>query len=262
VETLSQNLLLGAVQGLTEFLPISSSGHLVLIGELFKLPQENFLFDAILHLATLLAVVVYFYRPILGLITSPLARQNRRLLINLVWATIPAVLAGLLLRGMISSFFEKPLYVAGLMILMGLLLLLMERFSKAKFTLAKLDFTKALGIGIAQAAALLPGLSRLGMTLATGLFYGLKREEATYFSFLMALPVILGAGLISLWRAWQERILSFDLSLWSNALAAFGVALLAIFFLMRYIKKGSLLPFALYLFLVGGGFIIYKLFFV
>jgi len=259
--SITKAALLGLVQGLTEFLPISSSGHLVLTGELFQLAEESFAFDAVIHLATLLAVVVYFRREIKELLSFRKASKQKRLLINLGIATLPAILAGFLFYQSLVSFFEKPLLVAGLMMITALVLILFERLGKPKFTLGQLGASRSLGIGLAQSLALLPGVSRLGLTLSAGLFYGLKREETARFSFLLSLPIILAAGLLALGQAGRSGFV-FDLPLLVGFLVAFAVALLAIAFLMRYIKRYSLVPFAIYLLLVGGGFLVYRFFFV
>ncbi len=263
MDKLWQSGLLGLVQGLTEFLPISSSGHLVLAGDLLQLPEENFLFDAILHLATLLAVAVYFRREI-GLLLKPSSwRQQERgqLWLQLTLATLPALLMGLFFLNFIESFFQKPLIVAGLMILTGLFLIGFERLAlPEKIPLSRLKIWQSLGIGLAQGLALLPGISRLGLTLGAGIFYGLKREEAARFSLLLSLPVLLAAGLLSLWQAWRSGALSDKLGLFMavGSITAFLSALLVISFLMRYIKRHSLLPFAVYLFVAGLIFIALK----
>jgi undecaprenyl-diphosphatase len=256
---LVQSIILGLTQGLTEFLPISSSGHLVLVGKIFHLSDASAFFDALLHLATLLAVVVYFWHDIVNLF-KPEPKQ-RKLLWQLVVATIPAAVFGLLLTKFFESFFQQPIIVAALMLFTAVVLIVFERLSRPKIGLDKIKTTQSLGIGLAQALAILPGVSRLGLTLSTGLFYGLKREDAARFTFLLSVPVIFGAGLLAVWDTIKTHALIFNLDLLMAAGIAFVAAIMVIAFLMRYIKNRSLIPFAVYLILVGGSFIIYQLFF-
>lgn len=206
--------MLGLVQGLTEFLPISSSAHLIIVPWLFGWDNRalnSIQFDVALHMGTLLAVLVYFApdwrRLIAAFVRSVLERRigsdpDRRLVWYIVFATVPAFLVGVLAESQIDEVFHDPnnlrgglLIIAVMMIVMGALLLFAERIGKHDIDLKNITLGTALGIGVAQALALVPGVSRSGSTITTGLFLGLKREAAARFSFLLSTPIVLGAGL-------------------------------------------------------------------
>jgi undecaprenyl-diphosphatase len=201
--------LLGLVQGLTEFLPVSSSGHLVLVEHLLGAHEATVAFEVLLHVATLLAAMIEL-RPELGRISAFLAsslgirwvslrsddlREGRRLFFALVIGTIPAVAAGLLFKPAIEAFFDSPRFVGFALLFTGAVLLGTRFAPRGQ---GPIDMGSALAIGLAQALALLPGVSRSGMTLAAGLFSGIKRERVVRFSFLLSLPAILGASLLQL----------------------------------------------------------------
>ena len=270
---LFQALVLGLVQGLTEFLPISSSAHLIIVPWLFgwnNRALNSIQFDVALHMGTLLAVLVYFApdwrRLIAAFVRSVLERQigsdqDRRLVWYIVFATVPAFLVGVLAESQIDEVFHDPnnlrgglLIIAVMMIVMGALLLLAERIGKHTIELKNITLGTALGIGVAQALALVPGVSRSGSTITTGLFLGLKREAAARFSFLLSTPVVLGVGLKKLYDLLQgtETILAdqtggFVIGFLASAVSGF----LCIFFLMRYLQRRSTAPFIWYRFMVG-----------
>ncbi|MBN2585315.1 undecaprenyl-diphosphatase UppP [Patescibacteria group bacterium] len=256
--------VLGLVQGLTEFIPISSSGHLVIVRELTGWADQGNLFDAVLHLATLFAILLYFWRDWVGMITAVFkkapkreARFNRRLFWLIVVATLPALILGLWLEPWIGMHFRGLLPVASLMLVSGVIFWLVDHRVNLKHDLTRLSPARALGIGLAQALAMLPGISRSGTTIVTGLYMELSREAAAKFSFLIAAPIIALAGGYSLYQAIQGGALNLsDYLFW---LTAFGVSfvagLLAIRFLMSFLKKYSLDIFAYYLVIVGLGLI-------
>ena len=252
--------ILGIVQGITEFIPISSSGHLILIRDLLNIPDQGNFFDAILHLATLLAIIIYFRLDWLNMIKSwvnsnKASRQTRiyrQLSILILVATIPAVIIGWFLNIWIEQNFRSLVAVAVLMILTGIVFLLTEKLLKPNNDLNKLNWPKALGIGLAQALAILPGISRSGATIATGMYMGLKRDVAARFSFLLATPIIAAAGGYSLYSSFKKDIFFYDWLFW---LVAFGFSLLfgilSIKFLLYFLKKYSLNIFAYYLLVTG-----------
>ena len=185
--------IFGIIQGITEFLPISSSGHLVVLHELIALPIENELaFDVVLHLATLLAVVGFLRRDIFRLLASWVKslRGRHDNLSRISWliilATIPAGLAGWLFEDLIDSTLRSPLTVSVMLILVGIFFIVIERISKMSREWKDLNWRQALLIGLAQAAALIPGTSRSGITSVAGMGLGLKRPEAVKFSFLLS----------------------------------------------------------------------------
>ncbi|HEX7431689.1 MAG TPA: undecaprenyl-diphosphate phosphatase, partial [Candidatus Limnocylindrales bacterium] len=216
-----QALVLGLTQGLTEFIPVSSSGHLILVPWLFGWNdpvRDGFItsleFSVILHMGTLLALLAYFWRDWLKLIPAGLATirdrsfksdPDRKMAWLLVLATIPAVLVGPLLNDAIEGAVREPARVALMLCVGAAILWLADRWGTKAREMDSLTFGGALGIGVAQVLALVPGISRSGISISAGLFLGLTREAAARFSFLMATPVVAGAGL---WEA--RKLLSHD----------------------------------------------------
>jgi undecaprenyl-diphosphatase len=206
VETVLQALVMGIVQGLTEFLPVSSSGHLIIVPALLGWddPFINSLeFSVMLHLGTLAALLVYFRREWAVLVPAGLAAlrarsfagdPNRRLAWLLAAATVPALIAGFLLNDLISDRFREVGLVALMLVVGGAILWLAERNGRRNRPMAELSFPLAIGIGGAQALALVPGISRSGISISAGLFAGLDREAAARFAFLMAMPITAAAG--------------------------------------------------------------------
>ena len=248
-------LFLGVAQGLTEFLPVSSSGHLILVHELFGTAGGSDLaFDAILHLATAAAVMLYFHRDI-GLLINTALRKLGRLPVNtsdltLLYAilvgTIPAVVFGLILESTMETLFRSPLLVAGILVAGSLLFMYAEWVYMNNYETNKMDIKKGLKIGFFQTLALVPGMSRSGATISGGMILGLTREEATRFAFLLAVPVMLGAGTKKL----LELIAGDGEVAWTavgaGAAASFVVGLFAIHFMLGFVKKHSLWPFIWY----------------
>lgn len=258
--SLIQASILGAVQGITEFIPISSSGHLIWIRDLLNIPDQGNFFDAILHLATLLAIIIYFRLDWSNMIKSwtngnKASRQTRiyRQLSKLILiATVPAVIVGWFFNVWIEQNFRGVVTVAVLMILTGIVFMLTEKLLKPNDNLNRLNWPKSLGVGLAQVIAILPGISRSGATIVTGMYMGLKRDVAARFSFLLAAPIIAVAGGYSLILSFKEGIIFYDWLFW---LVAFGCSLLfgilSIKFLLNFLKKYSLNIFAYYLLIVG-----------
>lgn len=248
-------VILGIVQGLTEFLPVSSTGHLILARELFDVANDNALaFDAILHLATAAAVVVYFHKDIWLLLNALMRRMSRlpvnerdlTLLLAIGMATFPAVLLGLSLETLMGTLFREPLLVAGVLVLgSGLFIYAEWVYAKSPPT-NEMTLRKGLIIGLFQSLALIPGMSRSGASIAGGMLLGLSRVEAARFSFLIAIPVILGAGSKKL----LELITLDEAIAWnavlSGALVAFLVAIFAIHFMLSFVRSHSLWPFIWY----------------
>lgn len=256
-------IVLGIIQGATEFLPVSSSGHLVLAPELLDLTPAPLSFDVLLHLATSLAVAVYFIREIrnmvLAFVSPDLLPEGevkpwRRLALWVILGTIPAGLAGVLLEDTFASLFQSTLVVGLALLMTGFLLLGAEwagdRVQEAR-RMGSLGVVDVLLIGVMQALAIIPGISRSGATIAGGMFLGLGRTQAARFSFLLSIPVILGAGLVSagdLAQGFSEGTGVYV----AGTLAAFFSGLLAVHFLLRLVRTRSLRPFAFYVFILGG----------
>jgi len=249
-----QALILGILQGITEFFPISSSGHLVLAESLFGfVPAELLAFNVTIHFATLLAVVWYFKQDLIDLLKGLLSRQKSslQLFLALVIATIPAVLAGLLY----GEFFESihnPQTVAYLMLATGVYFLASEKLApkiKRKFEYPGAPY--ALLVGLSQVFAMLPGISRSGTTLATSLLTGQDRELSAKFSFLIAIPAILGALVYTLLFKSEGFTTVPTESLAAGFVSALIAGYISIRFLMQLYKKHSLKMFAYYLMLLG-----------
>jgi undecaprenyl-diphosphatase len=248
-------IILGVVQGLTEFIPVSSSGHLILMHTVLGVEGDTSLaFDAILQLATVLAVIVYFFDDILVLLQT-MMRKLGRLPVNekdfimvkaLALGTIPAVILGLFLESFMESTFRNPLLVAGVLILGSIL------FMYAEYTYDNCyhdrELTPKMGwkIGFFQALALIPGMSRSGATIAGGMLLGLSRTDAARFAFLLSVPIILGSGLKKL----LELITSDVAVVWApivfGSIVSFVVGLLAIHFMIGFVRKHTLWPFIWY----------------
>ncbi len=250
-----QAILLGVVQGLTEFLPVSSTGHLILAEKILGVETSNALaFDAILHLATAGAVILYFKKDIWILVNTVLRRfsrlpVNRRdmiLVYSLIVGTIPAVIFGLLLESYMNDQFRNPLLVAGVLVLGSLFFMYAEWVYENSYPQNEMSVTKAIKIGLFQCLALIPGMSRSGATISGGMLLGLTRHEAARFAFLLAVPVILGAGAKKL----LELIQSNDPIQWASvgagAIAAFVTGLFAVHFMLRFVRSHTLWPFIWY----------------
>ena len=256
-----QAILLGVVQGLTEFLPVSSSGHLLLGQYFLGLDQDRFglPFDVALHLGTLVAVVTYFWRDLLRMAgafvrsLSPggrdLADPDQRLAYLILASTIPAALIGFFLEGFFEEAVRSPWVVVFNLVLVGVLFIVGEAVGSRTRRADKLRFVEAVGIGLAQAAALVPGVSRSGATITLGLFLGLRREEAARFSFLMSVPIIVGAGSLQLAEVAAEGMERSQVAMFvAGFVSSAVVGYLAIRFFLRFVVHHSLRAFAYYRF--------------
>ncbi|MFN2138735.1 MAG: undecaprenyl-diphosphatase UppP [Candidatus Promineifilaceae bacterium] len=265
--SLLEAIILGIVQGATEFLPISSSGHLVLVPAILGLPQPSLNVIAVAHLGSLLAVLIYFRRDIWEIIgavlrgiaqRSPLGSTEARLGWYIAAGTIPAAAAGLLFGDMFDAIFGNPTMVAGFLLVTALLLVLGERMLTGSKTPAAMTWTDAIIIGLFQMLALFPGISRSGSTITGGLGRGLNRETAARYSFLLGIPAILGAGLLSVLDLQQTGSLSSEwLVLLATFLSAGIVGYLCIYFLLAWLRSHSLYIFAAYCAIVGGGYLLW-----
>lgn len=248
-------IALGIVQGLTEFLPVSSTGHLILARELFGIDDTYALaFDAILHLATAAAVIVYFFKDIKVLINTALRKLSRlpvnqsdlTLLYALLLGTIPAVVLGLSLESTMETYLRDPLLVAGVLIAGSIFFMYAEWVYMHKNRTNEMNVKKGIKIGLFQSLALIPGMSRSGATISGGMLLGLSRSEAARFAFLLAVPIILGAGLKKL----LDLIVSDGEVLWTavgiGAVTSFFTGLLAIHFMISFVRKHTLWPFIWY----------------
>lgn len=262
-----QAFFLGVLQGATEFLPVSSSGHLVLAPWLLGWPAPGLAFDAVVHWGTAVAVVVYFWRDWASLVpaacralSSISGKEARFFGKNLVsrsadsrlaWlillGTVPAALIGYLLEDFFEGMFARPVAAAGFLLVTAALLSASERLGRRERDLDMLAWPDALIVGLGQALAIFPGISRSGATIAAGLARGLRREPAARFSFLLATPIILGAGLLKVVDLAQMGGLAAQAPvLVIGFLAAGVVGFGCIHFLLRYLQRRRLYPFAIY----------------
>ena len=247
-------IILGLVQGLTEFIPVSSSGHLVLLHRLLD-THSGLAFDVALHIGTFLALVSIFWRDILSLARSIFIKSPQtRLAWLLALATIPAVISGMLLESRAESSFRSPLLVGVNLILVALLMLAAERYAlkRQQSKLERLKPLQAIFIGLAQAVAVIPGISRSGSTITAGIFTGLDRVAATRFSFLLAMPITFGAILKVLSDGDTLNQVGQEASLFAvGIITAFLSGIFAIKFLLKYLSKHSLSVFAYYRIALG-----------
>ncbi|MBI5652147.1 MAG: undecaprenyl-diphosphatase UppP [Chloroflexi bacterium] len=255
-----QAIILGIVQGLTEFAPVSSSAHLVLTPYFLGWQKPGLAFDTTLHLGTLAAVVIYFWRDVIALarafsaslIERRIAGDSMRALAWLViLGTLPAVIAGLLLESFFESLFQQPGWVGFFLLITGTLLFATERVPRSARALETITWRDALAIGIAQAIAILPGISRSGSTIAMGMTRGLERAASARFSFLLSMPIILGAGVLQLLKLRATTLNDLALPLVVGFIAAGISGYLVIRFLMRYLKNRTLDAFAIYCWILG-----------
>jgi undecaprenyl-diphosphatase len=258
---LLEAVLLGVVQGLTEFLPVSSSGHLLLGQYFMGLSQNRFglPFDVALHLGTLVAVVTFFWGDLLRMAgafvrsLSPggrdLADPDQRLAYLILASTIPAALIGFFLESFFENTVRSPWVVVFNLVLVGALFIVCEAVGSKTRRADKLHFVEAVGIGLAQAAALVPGVSRSGATMTLGLFLGLQRQEAARFSFLMSVPIIAGAGSLQLIEVVSQGMAPSQAALFAAGFVSSAVVgYLAIRFFLRYVVHHSLRAFTYYRF--------------
>ena len=260
---LIEAIFLGVVQGLTEFLPISSSGHLLLAQYFLGLDQERFglSFDAAIHAGTVLAVVSFFWRDLLGMLRAFLRslsepnfsdREQRMAYLVLV-ATVPAGLIGFFFEDFFERTVRSPWVVVTNLVLVGALFIVGEAVGRKTRRAYKLSFREAAGIGLAQAAALVPGISRSGATITLGLFLGLRRDEAARFSFLMSVPITTAAAFFSLGQEVDKGMSAYEALLFAaGCISSAIVGYLAIRFLLNYLADHSLRVFAYYRFGLAG----------
>ena len=259
-----QSIVMGIIQGLTEFLPISSSGHLVIIPHLLGWKfgeQETFIFDVLVQWGTLLAVIVYFWRDLLGIVTGfvkallerkPFGNADARLGWYLILATIPAVVLGLLFKDAVSALFTSVRATGGFLLLTALILVIAEQVGKRQRSFGNIGWLDALWIGLAQVVSLLPGVSRSGSTIAGAMARNLDRPAAARFSFLMSVPVMLGAGVLALKDlAGMADVAALIPPLLVGFVVAFIVGYIAIRWLINYLSGHSLYVFAAYCAVVG-----------
>lgn len=262
-------IFLGIIQGLTEFLPISSTGHLTVAGKLMGListenPEHWTAFIAVTQLGTLLAVLIYFWNDLIHIALDflkenltarkPLKEQslNSRMGWFIIIGSIPVVIIGLGFKDFIEGALTKNLYViASSLIALGIIMGVAEKFGRFKRDLNQMNWVSALIIGIGQSLALIPGASRSGTTITAGLFLGFKRETAARFSFLLSVPAVLGSGLLEFYQSLNYIDFSGFISLVVSTAAAAVSGYLTIEFLLRFLRKNTTYVFVIYRIIIG-----------
>jgi len=270
-------IIIGVVQGLTEFLPISSSAHLIFIQELLGVERVNMAFDVLLHLGTLIAVMGYFHKDIIEMIKSFISSiadifrgkfkqgikedNYKKLAWMVIIGTFPVVLVGFFFESQIEAIFQSITIPAFFLLITGILLYVSQRVNRKTRKIEKIGIKDSIIVGIFQALAIIPGLSRSGTTIAGGLLLGFDKELAAKFSFLLAIPAILGATVLQLkdiGTGLDSNIFAFVFGF----LAALISGYLAISIVLKLIKERSLDIFAYYCWIVGAAILIYSLFFM
>ena len=265
MEDILRAIALGIVQGLTEFFPVSSSGHLILTRELFGWEfRDDLTLDVALHLGTTVAIVAFFWRQWVEFGRSariclfrrrdarPEHRRSLSLLILLVFGSLPVAIVGITLGDFIEHEVRSPVVVAAMLILFAVVLFVAERFGQQMRSVESAGWRDIVQIGLAQAIALVPGVSRSGVTISAGLGLGFKRAEAARLSFLLATPAIVGAGLLEIGQAVRAGVPSADVDAIAFGVLASAVAgWLSIIFLLRLVQGRSYLPFVVYRIFVG-----------
>ena len=251
-------VLLSLVQGITEFLPISSQAHLILASKGLHWPDQGLLMDVALHVGTLAAVLVYCWRDVwrmgrgLGQAFGGTVDAGARLGLQVMLATLPVVVAGYFLIDH-AAHFRDPLVIGWTTLVFGVLLYLADRFGLRIRRVEHMGFAGALAIGLAQVCALVPGTSRSGVTMTAARVLGFEREEAARFSLLLAIPAILGAGTLEGMRLYEMGDVQLTQDAFLGAGLAFVAALGAISLMMRWLRRANFTPFVLYRVVLGTG---------
>lgn len=262
-------IVLGLIQGFTEFLPISSTGHLTVAGKLLNLisaehPEQWTAFIAVIQLGTLIAVLIYFYTDILGIVKEFISQNiinrksfaeqtlNSRLGWLIIIGTIPIVIIGLIFKENIEGAFTKNLYVISTsLIALAIILFLAEKFSKFRKDINQITIVDSLMIGLSQAVALIPGSSRSGTTITAGLFLGLKRDVAARFSFLLSIPAVLASGVLQFYEALNYITADMLLNMLISTVVSAISGYIAIDFLLKFLKKNTTMLFIVYRIILG-----------
>jgi undecaprenyl-diphosphatase len=254
-------VLLGVVQGLTEFLPISSTAHLRIVPELVGQPDPGAAYTAVIQLGTLLAVLIYFARDLFVEMPRAMLRDARspmaRLPLYLIAGTVPIVILGLGLKDFITGDARSLYVVAGALTVVGIIMYVVDRRASGVRGMIDLTLADALIVGMAQSCALLPGVSRSGATIVAALIVGMRRSDAARFSFLLGIPAIAGAGLFEFRDALDQLGSDAWLAIVIGTMAAALSGYASIAWLLRYLQRKSLAPFAVYR--VGLGILLFTL---
>jgi undecaprenyl-diphosphatase len=237
-----QSVFIGLVQGITEFLPISSSAHLVIIPYIMNWPYQGLTFDVSLHLGTVLAILLFFWRDWISIIKNGLSKNTtqsdypKNFLWQIVLASIPAAIVGFLIQDKVEEYFHEPLLIAVNMAIFGLILFLVDKYSKNTLMIQEAGIGRTLIVGLAQCLALIPGVSRSGITIIASRGIGLNRENAARFSFLLGTPAMVGAFVLKIKDVDPTTL---DFTFWIGVLVSAISGYLAIKFLISFLQKSN-----------------------
>jgi len=253
-----KSIILGILQGITEFIPVSSSGHLVLAQHFLDFDSPDIIFEILVHFGTLLSVLIYFRRDIIRLLSSLIpatetteTRQtDHKILLYLLVGTIVTGILGVLFQSQIRELFARPLFTAFMLLITGTVVFLSDYLPPKKLEMYQTGIIRSITIGLSQAFAVIPGISRSGMTITTGITTGLKRDAAARFSFLLSIPAILGATIFDI-RSLNSIGREFFYGYLLGMIAAFISGYLVIALLMKLISKRRLKIFGVYCWLIG-----------
>jgi undecaprenyl-diphosphatase len=244
-----KNILQGIVQGLTEFLPVSSSGHLLFIQNLINLKENNLIMDVLLHIPSFLVIIIFFFNDIkniiLGLFNSNSRKKSLKIILLIIIGNIPAGIFGIIVKKFYSGVFENINVLIFTWSLTAIFLILSDKFKNNFRKLEDINLKDAIIIGISQAIAVLPGISRSGFTITTAIFLGIEREDSAKFSFLLGLPAMLGAFLIEILTLKSYIIINKQIFI--GLIASFLASLFGIIFLFKMLKNVKLKFFGFYL---------------
>lgn len=249
---IGESIILGIVQGLTEFLPVSSTAHLILIPWFFNFSDPGLYFDAVLHFGTFFAVLLFFGSDFVKILL-----HERRLLLALLVATVPGAAFGMFLESKVETVFRSPEIIAFTLAIFGLVIWFIDRRSKEERNFEKLEFKDAIFIGLSQIFALIPGVSRSGITMMAGRYRNFTREAAVRFSFLLSAPIIFGSSASSFLKIIKGGDASFDfLNLGVALVTSFIFGFLAIKFLVKYVSKNNFNIFVIYRLILASGILL------
>ena len=255
-------IILGIIQGIAEFLPISSSAHLIILRDIFGIGTNigsdiELAFDLALHFGTLLAIIIFFFDDLFKILIEGLTKGTKtkdgKLFWYLILATIPAGIVGVLFEDIFDSFFRKQLWLIAIaLIVMGIIIYLVDKKSKITINIKEMKWYQALIVGCAQVFALIPGFSRSGTTITASRALGLNREDSAKFSFYLSVPVVAGASLLTLIKDNTLAIINDNLIIFGTGiLISFVTGLLCISFLLKYIRKNDFKVFMIYRIILG-----------
>lgn len=263
--SLLQILVLSVVQGLTEFLPVSSSGHLILVSKFTSFPDQGLTMDVAVHIGSIAAVLIYFYKDIWNIIKGVLkakllpsfANSGSRLFWLIVVGTIPAVVVGLILKKFGMEWMRDTKIIGWNILIFGILLWFADKYTLSVRKIENLEFVDALLIGLAQCLALVPGTSRSGITITMSRFLGVERREAAKFCMLLSIPTIAGAGALVFWEMYKSGVHDFGFELW-GIVFSFAASICAIWIMMNWLKNRTFLPFVVYRVILGVFLLLYS----